>query len=47
MSLPPGDQVPDIVIEPDADRLARTVAEALVARLAAAQAVVAEGTTTK
>jgi 6-phosphogluconolactonase len=31
-------QVPDVVIEPDADRLARTVAEALVARLAAAQA---------
>lgn len=49
MTLPPGDQVaaalaaegpvPDIVIEPDADRLARAVAEALVARLAAAQAV--------
>jgi 6-phosphogluconolactonase len=32
-------QVPDIVIEPDADRLSRAVAEALVARLAAAQAV--------
>jgi 6-phosphogluconolactonase len=31
--------VPDVVIEPDADRLARVVAEALVARLAAAQAV--------
>jgi 6-phosphogluconolactonase len=31
--------VPDVVIEPDADRLARAVAEALVARLAAAQAV--------
>ncbi|MCF6743636.1 6-phosphogluconolactonase [Blastococcus sp. KM273128] len=34
-----GGQVPDVVIEPDADRLARAVAEALVARLAAAQAV--------
>ena len=32
-------QVPDVVIEPDADRLARAVAAALVARLAAAQAV--------
>jgi 6-phosphogluconolactonase len=31
--------VPDVVIEPDADRLARAVAEALVARLAAAQVV--------
>jgi 6-phosphogluconolactonase len=31
--------VPDIVIEPDADRLDRAAAEALVARLAAAQAV--------
>ena len=30
---------PDVVVEPDADRLARTVAEALVARLAAAQTV--------
>jgi 6-phosphogluconolactonase len=30
---------PDVVVEPDADRLARTVAEALVARLAAAQAL--------
>jgi len=30
---------PDVVIEPDADHLARTVASALVARLAAAQAV--------
>ena len=30
---------PDVVVEPDADRLARAVAEALVARLAAAQAV--------
>ncbi|MGY1754818.1 6-phosphogluconolactonase [Blastococcus sp. SYSU D01042] len=30
---------PDVVIEPDADRLARAAAEALVARLAAAQAV--------
>ena len=30
---------PDVVIEPDADRLARAVASALVARLAAAQAV--------
>ena len=50
MSLPPGDQVaaqlgddgpptPDVVIEPDADVLARVVAQALVARLAAAQAV--------
>jgi 6-phosphogluconolactonase len=50
VTLPPGEQVaaalaadgrpvPDIVIEPDADRLARAVAEALVARLAAAQAV--------
>ncbi len=51
MTLPPGDRVaaaladlregpvPDIVIEPDADRLARTVGSALVARLAAAQAV--------
>src|SRR5918912_4046115 len=48
MSLPPGERVaaelpedrrPDVVIEPDADRLARAVASALVARLAAAQAV--------
>jgi len=50
MSLPPGEQVaaalagsghpaPDIVIEPDQDRLTRAVASALVARLAAAQAV--------
>jgi 6-phosphogluconolactonase len=50
MSLPPGERIeaelaaegipaPDIVIEPDADRLARAVASALVARLAAAQAV--------
>jgi 6-phosphogluconolactonase len=50
VTLPPGDRVaaeldvpgrptPDVVIEPDADRLARAVAEALVARLAAAQAV--------
>lgn len=30
---------PDVVVEPDADRLARAVASALVARLAAAQAV--------
>ena len=30
---------PDVVIEPDADRLARSVASALVARIAAAQAV--------
>ncbi|SOC49902.1 6-phosphogluconolactonase [Blastococcus aggregatus] len=48
MSLSPGDEAarrlaasehpaPDVVIEPDADRLARSVAEALVARLAAAQ----------
>ncbi|SEL09590.1 6-phosphogluconolactonase [Blastococcus sp. DSM 46786] len=49
MTHSPGDRVaaelaavgppPDVVIEPDADRLARAVAEALVARLAAAQAV--------
>jgi 6-phosphogluconolactonase len=50
MSLPPGERieaelaeegvsVPDIVIEPDADRLARAVASAFVARVAAAQAV--------
>ena len=50
MTVPPGEQVaaelaaagrpvPDIVIEPDAERLARAVASALVARLAAAQAV--------
>lgn len=50
MSLSPGNEAaasladsgratPDIVIEPDADRLTRAVAEALVARLAAAQAV--------
>lgn len=50
MSLSPGDEAagrltgsgrptPDVVIEPDADRLARSVAEALVARLAAAQAL--------
>jgi 6-phosphogluconolactonase len=50
VSLPPGERiaaelaergrpVPDVVIEPDADRLARAVASALVARLAAAQAV--------
>ena len=50
MSVSPGDRVaaeladagrpaPDVVIEPDADRLARAVAEALVARLAAAQAL--------
>jgi len=48
VSLSPGDRAaggfadagvpaPDVVIEPDADRLARAVAEALVARLAAAQ----------
>jgi 6-phosphogluconolactonase len=30
---------PDVVVEPDADRLARSVASALVARLSAAQAV--------
>src|SRR3982751_3402974 len=30
---------PDVVIQPDADHLARAVAQALVARLAAAQAV--------
>ncbi len=34
-----GSPVPDIVIEPDADSLARGVGEALVARLAAAQTV--------
>ncbi|MGY1722956.1 6-phosphogluconolactonase [Blastococcus sp. SYSU DS0533] len=34
-----GGPVPDVVIEPDPDRLSRAVAEALVARLAAAQAV--------
>jgi 6-phosphogluconolactonase len=48
VSLSPGDRVaaevpedrrPDVVVEPDADRLARAVASALVARLAAAQAV--------
>jgi 6-phosphogluconolactonase len=50
VSLSPGDQVaaelaregvspPDVVIEPDAEMLARAVAAALVARLAAAQAV--------
>jgi 6-phosphogluconolactonase len=49
VTLPPGHEVaaqvagegqpPDVVIEPDADRLARAVASALVARLAAAQAV--------
>ena len=50
MTLPPGDRIaarlaeqgrptPDVVVEPDADRLARAVAAALVARLAAAQAV--------
>jgi 6-phosphogluconolactonase len=50
VSLPPGDRVaaeldapgrptPDVVIEPDAQHLARAVAEALVARLAAAQTV--------
>ncbi|MCW2675590.1 MAG: pgl [Modestobacter sp.] len=48
--MSPGEQVeaelaaeglptPDVVIEPDADRLARSVASALVARLAAAQTV--------
>jgi 6-phosphogluconolactonase len=48
--MPPGERVeealvekglpaPDVVIEPDADRLARSVASALVARLAAAQTV--------
>jgi 6-phosphogluconolactonase len=35
----PARPAPDVVVEPDADRLARSVAEALVARLAAAQAV--------
>ena len=50
MSLPPGERVaselaaeglptPDIVIEPDGETLARAAAEALVARLAAAQTV--------
>jgi 6-phosphogluconolactonase len=50
VTLSPGDRIaarlaaegrpaPDVVIEPDADRLARAVAAALVARLAAAQAV--------
>jgi 6-phosphogluconolactonase len=51
VSLTPGDRiverlaedsagpVPDVVVEPDADLLARSVAAALVARLAAAQAV--------
>ena len=49
MSLSPGDRAaaelpddrptPQVVIQPDPDRLARAVAEALVARLAAAQAV--------
>jgi 6-phosphogluconolactonase len=50
MSLPPGERVaaelaadglavPDIVIEPDPDRLARAAASAFVARVAAAQAV--------
>lgn len=51
MSLSPGDRiaaqlggdgdlpVPDVVVQPDADTLARAVAAALVARLAAAQAV--------
>ncbi|MGY1744854.1 6-phosphogluconolactonase [Blastococcus sp. SYSU D00695] len=50
MSLSPGDRiaaalaggerpVPDVVVEPDAETLARAVAAALVARLAAAQAV--------
>jgi len=32
-------RIPDVVVEPDAEHLARAVAEALVARLAAAQAV--------
>ncbi|SFF40452.1 6-phosphogluconolactonase [Blastococcus tunisiensis] len=36
---PRAGHVPDVVVEPDADRLARAVAAALVARLAAAQAV--------
>jgi 6-phosphogluconolactonase len=50
VTLPPGERIaarlagqgrpaPDVVVEPDADRLARAVAAALVARLAAAQAV--------
>jgi 6-phosphogluconolactonase len=37
--LAEGLPTPDVVIEPDADQLARSVASALVARLAAAQAV--------
>jgi 6-phosphogluconolactonase len=50
VTLPPGDRiaaalaadgrpVPEIVVEPDAERLARAVADALIARLGAAQAV--------
>jgi 6-phosphogluconolactonase len=50
MTLPPGERVaaalaadgrpvPDIVIEPDPEHLARATAEALIARLGAAQAV--------
>ncbi|RBY91319.1 6-phosphogluconolactonase [Blastococcus sp. TF02A-30] len=50
MTTSPGDRIaaeldeagrpaPDVVVQPDADTLARAVAEALVARLAAAQAV--------
>jgi 6-phosphogluconolactonase len=50
VSLPPGERIaaelaaegraaPDIVVAPDADRLARAAAQALVARLAAAQTV--------
>jgi 6-phosphogluconolactonase len=50
VSLSPGDRIaaelarggrpaPDVVVEPDAETLARTVAAALVARLAAAQVV--------
>jgi 6-phosphogluconolactonase len=50
VSMPPGERVagrlaaegrpvPDIVIEPDADRLARSAASAFVARLSAAQQV--------
>ncbi|HEV7727890.1 MAG TPA: 6-phosphogluconolactonase [Modestobacter sp.] len=39
MTHAPGDQTPDVVVLPDAEHLARSVASALVARLAAAQTV--------
>ena len=39
MTDPTGPRTPDVVVEADADRLARAAAEALVARLAAAQAL--------